>query len=111
MIATLRFCGQLVDRILPENLALMENFQQLRACLLRFHRHAIQADVYPRSFRVALAVGTVLNLINQPEWLFDSASLNVSKALLTYLVPFLVATYVALCERASAGVELGRKHH
>ena len=41
-------------------------------------------------------VGTVLNLINQPEWLFGLAPLHPFKFLFTYLVPFLVATYGAV---------------
>lgn len=60
--------------------------------------------VYRRSFRVSFAVGTVLNLINQPRGLLgflflniqDAVPLNGSAALLTYIVPFLVATYGAL---------------
>lgn len=41
-------------------------------------------------------VGTVLNLTNQPEWLFGLAPLHPFKFLFTYLVPFLVATYGAV---------------
>lgn len=72
--------------------------------LLRIHRMAIQLGIYHRSFRVALVVGTVLNLINQPQALLGSLfldfhgeeRLNITKTLLTYAVPFLVATYGAL---------------
>lgn len=77
-----------------------------RNCLpnmLRVHRMAIQSGIYRRSFRVALVVGTVLNLINQPQaldllfWDFHRVErLNITKTLLTYTVPFLVATYGAL---------------
>lgn len=78
-----------------------------RNCLpsvLRVHRMAIQLGVYRRSFRVALVVGTVLNLINQPQALLDllfldfhsEERLNITKTLLTYTVPFLVATYGAV---------------
>jgi len=41
-------------------------------------------------------VGTVLNLITQPEWLSGLAPLQPFKFLFTYLVPFLVATYGAV---------------
>lgn len=72
--------------------------------LLRLHRTAIQLGIYKRSFRMTLAVGTVLNLINQPQALLgfvfldfqDMKCLNVTKTVLTYTVPFLVATYSAL---------------
>ncbi|MDD5412820.1 MAG: nitrate/nitrite transporter NrtS [Methylobacter sp.] len=65
---------------------------------------AIQPGIYRRSFRMAFVVGTVLNLINQPQTLlrfffFDFPAmerLNIIKTLLTYAVPFLVATYGAL---------------
>ncbi|MBN2711520.1 MAG: hypothetical protein JXR97_03675 [Planctomycetes bacterium] len=51
-----------------------------------------------------MIVGTVLNLINQPETMaslvfldFHSLQLTyVIKAVLTYIVPFLVATYGAM---------------
>jgi hypothetical protein len=72
--------------------------------LLRIHRMAIQLGIYRRSFRVAFVVGTALNLINQPQAMlgflfldFPAAErLNVIKTLLTYAVPFLVASYSAL---------------
>jgi hypothetical protein len=65
---------------------------------------AIQQGIYNRSFRVSVVVGTVLNFINQPQalrgFLFldfhDAECLNVTKTLLTYAVPFFVATYGAL---------------
>jgi hypothetical protein len=67
------------------------------------HRLACESGIYRRSSRVALVVGTLLNLINQPEALlglvfFDFHGierLDVTKALLTYAIPFLVATYGA----------------
>ena len=47
-----------------------------------------------RSFFVALVVGTILNLINQGDALFGDAHLNIIKVILTYAVPYCVATYV-----------------
>ncbi|MBL1262608.1 hypothetical protein [Candidatus Methylomicrobium oryzae] len=72
--------------------------------LLRIHRMALRLGIYRRSFRVALVVGTLLNLINQPQPLLGLLwgdfraleHLDAGKALLTYCVPFLVATYSAL---------------
>jgi ABC-type uncharacterized transport system permease subunit len=72
--------------------------------LLRIHRIAIQLSIYRRSFKVAFVVGTLLNLINQPQAMLGllvldfpaMEGLNVIKTLLTYAVPFLVASYGAL---------------
>lgn len=64
--------------------------------LLERHQHARTAGIYPRSLRIALVVGTVLNLVNQPGALLGPAPLNLTQALLTYAVPFLVATYAAV---------------
>ncbi|MDP3589581.1 MAG: hypothetical protein Q8R54_03475 [Methylobacter sp.] len=78
-----------------------------RNCLLsmfHIHRMANQQGIYRRSFKVAFIVGTLLNLINQPQAMFGflfldfpaGERLNIIKMLLTYAVPFLVASYVAL---------------
>jgi hypothetical protein len=62
-----------------------------------------------RSFFVALIMGTILNLINQGDALFGDAHLNIIKIILTYAVPYCVATYGAVSHRlrvaqASGGV-------
>lgn len=44
---------------------------------------------------MSLCVGTLLNIINQGDALFGAAPLVVEKLLLTYLVPYCVATYSA----------------
>lgn len=55
------------------------------------------ADGIPRrSFAVALVVGTILNLINQADALFGAHPFSATKAALTYLVPYCVATYGAV---------------
>lgn len=63
--------------------------------MISYYLHlAIQKRTLMRSFRVALLVGIVLNLINNPELISLSASnINMGKVLLTFLVPFLVSTY------------------
>ncbi len=48
-----------------------------------------------RAIVVAIVVGTALNLINQPEVLFGTATVVWWKVLMTYSVPFLVASYGA----------------
>lgn len=58
-------------------------------------RTVLQADYLKRSLGVALVVGTLLNLINQPEALLGDASLTWWKVVMTYAVPFFVATYGA----------------
>lgn len=48
-----------------------------------------------RSLAVAAIVGTVLNLINQSDAFFGSGKIVIWRLLLTYCVPFLVASYGA----------------
>lgn len=52
-----------------------------------------------RSLYVAVVVGTILNLINQGEAILSAGSVNWLKAALTYLVPYAVCTYGAVCAR------------
>ncbi|MCZ4352764.1 nitrate/nitrite transporter NrtS [Roseovarius aestuarii] len=59
-------------------------------------RVAFRPDIVKRSLVVALLVGTVLNLINQGDQLVSAGSINVLKCLLTYTVPYCVATYGAV---------------
>ena len=59
-------------------------------------RCCISGGVPRRSLAVAAIVGTILNLINQGDALLAAQSLNIPKLLLTYLVPYCVATYGAV---------------
>lgn len=52
-----------------------------------------------RSFWVAVVVGTILNLINQGDALFAARPLDPTKIILTYAVPYIVATYGAVSYR------------
>ena len=54
---------------------------------------ALRGAYLRRSIGVALVVGTVLNVINQGDALFGGGSIVWTKLLLTYCVPFCVATY------------------
>jgi hypothetical protein len=55
------------------------------------------SDGVPRTALVAaLLVGSVLNLINQGDVLWGQAALNLPKMLLTYCVPYCVATWGAV---------------
>jgi hypothetical protein len=52
-----------------------------------------------RSFVVTLIVGTILNLINQGDALLRGAPLDFTKIILTFAVPYCVATYGAVSYR------------
>ena len=58
-------------------------------------RHALSWPVARNSLVVALIVGTILNVINQGDVLWSGSQPDWIKALLTYCVPFCVATYGA----------------
>ncbi|MBX9698613.1 MAG: nitrate/nitrite transporter NrtS [Acetobacteraceae bacterium] len=62
-------------------------------------RYATEAGVPARSLRVAAVIGTLLNLINQGDALWGEARIAWPKLLLTYLVPYGVATYGAVSIR------------
>lgn len=54
----------------------------------------IEKESLTRAFRVALLVGIILNVINNPGIItFSFSSLNIYKVLLTFLVPFCVSLY------------------
>jgi len=64
--------------------------------------YAVSEGVPQRSFWVALVVGTILNLINQGDALVSGRPLDVVKLVLTYIVPYFVATYGAVSFRLQA---------
>lgn len=57
---------------------------------------AFERETVLRSLKVALVVGTALNLINQGDAMMNSEPINIFKCLLTYAVPYCVATYGAV---------------
>jgi hypothetical protein len=65
-------------------------------------KYCVSDGVPRRSFFVALVVGTVLNLINQGDAMIGDAGLNFTKLLLTYAVPYFVATYGAVSYRLAS---------
>ena len=69
----------------------------------RIWRCCISDGVPKRSLIVALIVGTILNLINQGDVLFGGGRLNLWKLILTFAVPYAVATYGAVSYRLRAG--------
>ena len=52
-----------------------------------------------RSLIVAIIVGAVLNLINQGDRIFAGESLDWVKLVLTFFMPYCVATYGAVSYR------------
>jgi len=58
----------------------------------------ISPSVIKRAIKVALIVGTALNLINQGDVIikFDFSNLNLVKFFLTYAVPYSVTSYTAV---------------
>lgn len=55
-------------------------------------RTVFSARLVRRNLTVALVVGTLLNLINQLDFLL-AGEINLTKLCLTYCVPFFVASY------------------
>lgn len=54
---------------------------------------ALSGPYFARAIAVSTIVGSILNLINQGEALFQGDPLNFAKLVLTYVVPFCVPTY------------------
>lgn len=63
-----------------------------------------------RSFIVAAIVGTILNLLNQGDSLIAGEPLNWWKIVLTYCVPYCVATYGAVTMRQQALKRAEQEH-
>lgn len=55
-----------------------------------------------RCFAATLAVGMLLNFINQGDAVMDGRPVDYAKMALMYLVPYLVATYGAVAARRAA---------
>lgn len=65
-------------------------------------RTAFTKKIAGSAFRISLAVGTVLNLINQGSAIFGEANISWFHALLNYLVPYCVASYSAARHQVSS---------
>ena len=62
-------------------------------------RQICMGDIAFSSLRIALVIGTVLNLINQGGYWFHGEDLHVGHLILNYVVPFCVAAYSAIRTR------------
>ncbi len=51
-----------------------------------------------KSMKIALVVGTILNIVNQGDYIFkmEYEYINYLKLIFTYCVPFIVSTYTAI---------------
>jgi len=58
-------------------------------------RAALAWPIAKRSLVIMAVVGSILNIINQGDALISNGALNWWKIVLTYCVPFCVATYGA----------------
>lgn len=61
----------------------------------RLLRVACSGTIVKNSIHIALVVGTVLNLVNQGEYILMGAGVSWPHVLLNYLVPYCVASYSA----------------
>ena len=70
----------------------------------KFLTVALHKDIVISSLKVALFVGTVLNLINQGDHLIslNTQHLDWFKLGLTYSVPYLVSTYASVRTKLNA---------
>ena len=66
--------------------------------VIRFAQVACTKSVVYKALKIALIVGTVLNIINQGDILasMQFEKINVYKFILTYVVPYSVTTYTAV---------------
>jgi hypothetical protein len=69
----------------------------------RNFRNIFDRRIVITSLKVALVVGTILNLINQWQSIieFDYEHISIPKMMLTFCVPYLVSTYSAVVTKIS----------
>ncbi len=65
-----------------------------------FIKHAIKKECVYRSAKVALVVGTILAIINHYDVLFTGVftKTDILQIVITYFVPYSVATFGSACE-------------
>lgn len=66
---------------------------------------ALSRRIALNALRIALVVGTILNLINQGEAIFSGGAVSWLHVLLNYLVPYCVASYSAAKNELSRSKE------
>ena len=71
-------------------------------------QHSLAPRIAKNAARVALVVGSVLNLINQGETVWSGQGVRWGNLLLNYLVPYCVSTYSAAKNELSRKAEPGK---
>jgi hypothetical protein len=73
--------------------------------LLKICKIALEKDIVMYSLKVAIVIGSVLNIINQGEVIFKMQFDKVSwyKLILTFAVPYLVLIYASVRMRLKQG--------
>lgn len=67
-----------------------------------FKKNSITGESLKRALRVAVIVGIVLNLVNNPQlFSFSFSGLNSYKVTLTFLIPFCVSLYSSVLANRS----------
>jgi hypothetical protein len=69
---------------------------------------ATTGGVPRRALWVGIIVGTLLNLINQGGALLGDGHVNWIKLVLTYIIPYCVATYGAVSAKMAMGTPADR---
>lgn len=69
------------------------------ALLINRYRLTADREMQFRSIGIALVVGTILNGINQGDEWINGGDINLFKACLTFVVPYLVASHSAVIAR------------
>lgn len=66
--------------------------------LLKICKTLLEKDVVISSLKVALVVGSILNIINQGDVIFqlDIEKINIFKLILTFMVLYMVSTYASV---------------
>lgn len=63
--------------------------------MTRFVRISLSRHIVSNALKIALGVGTLLNLVNQGEQMLQGSTISWLHLLLNYLVPYCVASYSA----------------
>src|SRR5512139_1809046 len=85
---------------------------QIRGLMIeRIVGYCLERGVVRRSLFVAVLVGTLLNLINQGDALLAGRAIDWAKVLLTFIVPYCVATYGAVSYRLRHEHDLASSRH
>ncbi len=66
-----------------------------------FFQAVIRPEIIKRSLIVSAVIGTLLVAINHGDIILNGGELNWFKIILTYFVPYGVATYAAAMQRVS----------